>query len=185
MAQNSLGFIFFLLALSIGYVSVTGILRDAVRPDATPDIRCKCVLGIVTLPLLGIAITLSAPHYIYGLVGAGLVLAFLFTLNSVTQGMSVLSTEPTAIGILYLMTYRSRIGGNTTSQIEALIGRFGYQLTVDHVGYLTGGIVAGIVLGIIPRMILKARALEKASQPRRNARQIEIRKKKAAEEKAV
>lgn len=35
MYQNSLGLIFFLLALSIGYVSVTGILRDSLRPAPT------------------------------------------------------------------------------------------------------------------------------------------------------
>lgn len=106
--QNSFGFIFSRLALSIGYVSITGVLCDPLRPDATPSMRKKCVLDIITVPLLGLAITLSAPHYIYGLIGAGL------------------------------------------------------------------------VLGIIPRMVLKAGALEKASEPRLTARQIEFTKKKSS-----
>ncbi len=185
MDYNSIGFIFFLAALSIAYVQITGVLENALRPDATPEARKKCVMSIVTLPILGVVITLSAPHYAYGLAGAGLLLGFVLTLNRVTHGISALSTEPTAIFILYLVSMRSRISGNKVSEIEALIARFGYQLTADHVGYLSCGIAGGIVLGIVPRMVLKARALRKAARPRMTARQIEIHNRKKAEEKAV
>ena len=185
MDYNNFGFIFFLTALSIAYVQITGVLKTAMRHDATSEDRRKCVMGVVTLPLLGAVVTLSAPHYGYGLAGAGLALGFLLTLNRVTHGISALSTEPTAIFILYIVSMRSRVGGNQAAEIEALIARFGYQLTADHVGYLSCGIAAGILLGIAPRMVLKARALEKAEKPRLNARQVHIRKRKKEEEKSV
>lgn len=169
--HNSLGFIFFLFALSLGFVAVTGIAKQGMAADATPDEKRNLMQSLVTLPALGIVLTLSYPHYTIGLVGAGLVLGFVLTLNRITIGLSALGTEPTAVGILYLMARRGARQDAVPAMEEVLAG-FGYNLTHDHLGFLTGGILAGIVLGVIPRLILKSRALrqEQAPPPKRKSR---------------
>lgn len=183
MEQNSFGLIFFLVVLSICYVGLTGQVRPLMEGDSTPDQQRKFWLSLFTLPLLGIAVSLSYPHYTAGLAGAGLILGFMLTLHRVSHGFSALTTEPMAVGILYLVSRRSSIGGDPAADIEAVLARFGYSLTIDHLGYLTGGILAGIVAGILPRMMLKRRTISQAKRPVLNARQKDILQRKQLKEK--
>jgi len=108
----------------------------------------------------------------------------MLTLNRVTHGIAALTTEPMAVGILNLMYQRASFG-STQSKIEQSLAGFGYPLTSAHLGYLTIGIAVGVAAGFIPRMVLKARQIQKAKQPQLNARQIQIAKDKKAKEKAI
>jgi len=85
--------------------------------------------------------------------------------------------------MLYLMAQRSSVGGDAASQVESVLARFGYHLTSDHLGYLTGGIAAGIVIGFVPRMLLKSREFHKANEPQMSARQRQLKKGKKQTEK--
>ena len=181
MEHNSFGLIIFLTALSIGYVGITGLAQKALSVDATPAIIGKCLMSLVTLPALGIVVTVSYPYYAYGLLGAGIVLGFVLTLNRITVGIAAIGTEPLAVGVLSLMVKRSGVGSNTTQEVEAVLARFGYFLTTEHLGYLTGGIIAGILLGVIPRLMLKHRAIQNAKLPVQTGRQ----RQKAIREKAI
>ena len=154
--HNSLGFIFFLFALSVGFAAINGTMRRATVADATFADQRKLFLSIFTLPLLGLALTLTYPHYHIGLVGAGAILGLVMTLQSVAAGLSVLGTEPMAVSVLYVMARRSTTG-DSVAAMEEVLSRFGYHLTQDHVGFLTGGILVGIVIGFFPRMAIKAR----------------------------
>lgn len=184
MEANGLGLIFFLAVMSVGYGVLTGQLKPVLTGDATREETQKLLTSMASLPLLGVVVVVSAPHYSIGLAIAGLGLGFLLTLSRITYGISALMTEPIAIGILSLMTRRSAIGGGARD-VEEVLRSFGYAITADSLGYLSTGIGAGIVLAFIPRLFLKARSIEKAKQPQLNARQKDIRRKKALEEKAV
>lgn len=181
---NTLGFIAFLTALSIGYVTMFGVTKRAMAADATADDRRKLVLSVVTLPVLGIVLTFFHPYYKAGLLFSGFVLAFVMTLNRVTHGIAALTTEPMALGILSVVYQRASFGG-TRAKIEQSLAGFGYPLTADDMGFLTMGVAAGVVIGFIPRMLLKSRQLQKAAQPRLNARQIQLAKEKQKKDKSA
>ncbi len=184
MEANGLGLIFFLAVMSLGYGVMTGQLKPVIAGDATREETQKLLTSMASLPLLGVVVIVSAPHYSIGLAIAGFGLGFLLTLSRITHGISALMTEPIAIGILSLMTRRSSIGGGPRG-VEEMLRSFGYPITADSLGYLSAGIGVGIVLAFIPRLFLKARNIEKAKQPQLNARQREIRRRKALEEKAI
>ena len=167
--HNSLGFIFFLSALSVGFTAISGVMKRGTAADATPEDLRKLILSIITLPLLGVALSLTYPHYHIGLVGAGVVLGLVLTLQSITTGISALSTEPMVVGILYMMSRRSTTG-DAASAMEEVMSRFGYFLTQDHLGLLTGGILGGIVLGALPRLAMKSRQVKKSKSPKPRAR---------------
>lgn len=185
LEHNSAGFIFFLACLSVTYVWMTGMVQRATAHDAAPGAKQKLFTSLITLPALGVAVSLSYPNYEVGLAGAGLLLGFVMTLNSVTHGLATLTTEPFAIGALSLVARRSGLSGDMSHNVQGVLARFGYYVTPDHLGYLTCGILAGIIAGIVPRFIMKHRAIQKAKMPVLNGHQRHLKKKKELKEKAI
>ena len=107
------------------------------------------------------------------------------TLNSFSHGLAALTTEPLAVGMLGLVSKRSGTGGDTSTNVQEMLGRFGYQLTPDHIGYLTGGVLVGVALGALPRFFMKYRSIQKAKMPKVSGQRRNMKKQAEANANAA